>query len=93
MNNSNIFSEGTFYVPSEVEANSIRGVQEKAQDILDEMSCKDCGRLAECVDDSAQRKQPVYLQVDTRMESELEYFENRLKIVNCPYILNRIMEV
>lgn len=93
MNNSNIFSEGAFYVPSEVEANSIREAQGKAQDILDEMSCKDCGRLAECVDDSAQRKQPVYLQVDTRMESKLEYFENRLKIVNCPYTLNRIMEV
>lgn len=38
----------------EVEATSIREAQEKAQDILDEMSWKDCGRLAECVDDSAQ---------------------------------------
>lgn len=38
----------------EVEANSVREAQEKAQDILDEMSWKDCGRLAECVDDSAQ---------------------------------------
>ena len=38
----------------EVEAASIREAQEKAQDILDEMSWKDCGRLAECVDDSAQ---------------------------------------
>ena len=35
----------------EVEANSVREAQEKAQDILDEMSWKDCGRLAECVDD------------------------------------------
>lgn len=93
LNSINIFSEGTFYVPSEVEVNSIREAQGKVQDILDEMSCKDCGRLAECVDDSAQRKQPVYLQVDTRMESELEYFENGFKIVNCPYTLNRIMEV
>ena len=54
LNNSNILSEGTFYVPSEVEANSIREAQGKAQDILDEISCKDCGRLAECVDDFAQ---------------------------------------
>ena len=38
----------------EVEANSIKEAQEKAQNILDEMSWKDCGRLAECVDDSAQ---------------------------------------
>ena len=38
----------------EVEANSVREAQEKAQDILDEMLWKDCGRLAECVDDSAQ---------------------------------------
>ncbi len=38
----------------EVEADTIREAQEKAQDILDGMSWKDCGRLAECVDDSAQ---------------------------------------
>lgn len=38
----------------EVEANSIREAQEKAQDILDKMSWNDCGRLAKCVDDSAQ---------------------------------------
>lgn len=38
----------------EVEANSVEEAQGKAQDILDEMSWKDCGRLAECVDDSAQ---------------------------------------
>ena len=38
----------------EVEANSVKEAQEKAQDILDEMSWKDCGRLADCVDDSAQ---------------------------------------
>lgn len=38
----------------EVEADSVKEAQEKAQDILDEMSWKDCGRLAECVDDSAQ---------------------------------------
>mgnify|MGYP006924871626 CR=1 FL=1 len=37
----------------EVEANSIKEAQEKAQAILDKMSWKDCGRLAECVDDSA----------------------------------------
>lgn len=38
----------------EVEADTIREAQEKAQNILDGMSWKDCGRLAECVDDSAQ---------------------------------------
>jgi hypothetical protein len=38
----------------EVEADTIREAQRKANDILDEMSWKDCGRLAECVDDSAQ---------------------------------------
>lgn len=38
----------------EVEADSVKEAQEKAQNILDEMSWKDCGRLAECVDDSAQ---------------------------------------
>lgn len=38
----------------EVEADSIKEAQKKAQNILDEMSWKDCGRLAECVDDSAQ---------------------------------------
>lgn len=38
----------------EVEADSVREAQEKAQNVLDEMSWKDCGRLAECVDDSAQ---------------------------------------
>lgn len=38
----------------EVEANSVEEARGKAQDILDEMSWKDCGRLAECVDDSAQ---------------------------------------
>ena len=37
----------------EVEANNIKEAQEKAQAILNEMSWKDCGRLAECVDDSA----------------------------------------
>lgn len=54
LNSINIFSEGTFYVPSEVKANSVREALGKAQDIFDEMSCKDCDRLAECVDDSAQ---------------------------------------
>lgn len=38
----------------EVEAGSAKEALKKAQDILDEMSWKDCGRLAECVDDSAQ---------------------------------------
>ena len=38
----------------EVEADSIKEAQRKAQNILDKMSWKDCGRLAECVDDSAQ---------------------------------------
>lgn len=38
----------------EVKADTIREAQRKANDILDEMSWKDCGRLAECVDDSAQ---------------------------------------
>lgn len=38
----------------EVEADTIKEAQRKANDILDEMSWKDCGRLAECVDDSAQ---------------------------------------
>lgn len=38
----------------EVEADTIEEAQRKANDILDEMSWKDCGRLAECVDDSAQ---------------------------------------
>lgn len=38
----------------EVEADSVREAQEKARNILDGMSWKDCGRLAECVDDSAQ---------------------------------------
>ena len=38
----------------EVEADSVKEAQEKAQNILDEMSWKDCGCLAECVDDSAQ---------------------------------------
>lgn len=38
----------------EVEANSIKETQEKAEDILESMSWKDCGRLAECVGDSAQ---------------------------------------
>lgn len=38
----------------EVEANSIDEAQRKAQEILDEMSWKDCGRLAECIEDSAQ---------------------------------------
>ena len=37
----------------EVEASNIEEAQEKAQAILDEMSWKDCGRLAECVEDSA----------------------------------------
>lgn len=54
LNSINIFSEGTFYVPSEVKANSVREALGKVQDIFDEMSCKDCGILAECVDDSAQ---------------------------------------
>ena len=36
-----------------VEASNIKEAQEKAQAILDEMSWKDCGRLAECVEDSA----------------------------------------
>lgn len=38
-------------------------------------------------------KQPVYLQVDARTESEIEYFKNGFKIANCTYTLNRIMEV
>lgn len=38
----------------EVEADTIEEAQRKANDILDEMSWKDCGRLAECIDDSAQ---------------------------------------
>lgn len=38
----------------EVEADTIKEAQRKANDILDEMSWKDCGRLAECVDGSAQ---------------------------------------
>lgn len=38
----------------EVEADSVKEAQEKAQNILDKMSWKDCGQLAECVDDSAQ---------------------------------------
>ena len=37
----------------EVEASNIEEAQEKAQAILDEMSWKDCERLAECVEDSA----------------------------------------
>lgn len=37
-----------------VDANTTDEAREKAQDILDKMSWKDCGRLAECVDDSAQ---------------------------------------
>ena len=38
-------------------------------------------------------KQPVYLQVDTEIESKIEYFENGFRIGNCTYILERIMEV
>lgn len=38
-------------------------------------------------------KQPVYLQVDIRTESEIEYFENGFRIANCTYALDRIMEV
>lgn len=38
-------------------------------------------------------KQPVYLQVDTRTEIEIEYFENGFRISNCTYTLDRIMEV
>lgn len=38
-------------------------------------------------------KQPMYLQVDTRTESEIEYFENGFRIWNCTYTLDRIMEV
>jgi len=38
-------------------------------------------------------KQPVYLQVDTRTESEIEYFENGFRIANCIYTLDRIVEV
>lgn len=37
-----------------VDADTTDEARKKAQDILDEMSWKDCGRLAECVDDSAQ---------------------------------------
>ena len=37
-------------------------------------------------------KQPVYLQVDIRTESEIEYFENGFRIGNCTYTLDRIME-
>lgn len=37
-----------------VDADTTDEAREKAQDILDKMSWKDCGRLAECVDDSAQ---------------------------------------
>ena len=32
----------------------IKEAQEKAEDILEGMSWKDCGNLAQCVDDSAQ---------------------------------------
>ena len=38
-------------------------------------------------------KQPVYLQVDTETESEIEYFENGFRIANCTYTLDKIMEV
>ena len=38
----------------EVEADSVKEAQEKAEGILDTMSWKDCEALAECVDDSAQ---------------------------------------
>lgn len=37
-----------------VDADTTDEARKKAQDILDEMSWRDCGRLAECVDDSAQ---------------------------------------
>lgn len=37
-----------------VDADTTDEARGKAQDILDKMSWKDCGRLAECVDDSAQ---------------------------------------
>lgn len=37
-----------------VDADTTDEAKEKAQDILDKMSWRDCGRLAECVDDSAQ---------------------------------------
>lgn len=37
-----------------VDADTTDEAREKAQDILDKMSWKDCGRLAECIDDSAQ---------------------------------------
>lgn len=35
-----------------VEADTVREAREKAEEILDEMTWKDLGRLAECVDDS-----------------------------------------
>lgn len=37
-----------------VDADTTDEARKKAQDILDEMSWKDCGRLAECIYDSAQ---------------------------------------
>lgn len=53
---------GVMYVPFyyekagriRVEADNIEEAQIRAQEILDEMSWKDCGQLAECVDDSAE---------------------------------------
>ena len=42
---------------------------------------------------SFNEKQSVYLQVDTEMESKIEYFENGFRIENCTYTLDRIMEV
>ena len=38
-------------------------------------------------------RQSVYLHVDARTESEIEYFENGFRVENCTYILEKIMEV
>lgn len=46
----------------EVEANSPEEAKRKASEILDSMSWKDMGRIAECIDDSA------YINYDDEVE-------------------------
>ena len=73
----------------EVEANSVREAQGKAQDILDEMSWKDCGRLAECVDDSAQIDYDGIILDENQNIVEVKHTNNGNHIHN--HLLNWIM--
>ena len=69
----------------EVEADSVKEAQEKAQDILDEMSWKDCGRLAECVDDSAQIDYDGIILDENQniVEKEILKSETRDYLISC----------